>query len=174
MKKHLITVISLCVLITSCQHYNRSTETSSQDSLLLDTVVNNTIANNHNQPTKIDIPTAQLPEEEEIQKLSTDNINIEETYIRPGLMSSTDGRGGSTSTYFRLHGNQLEKINQEANFLETYTIIDKKSIGNDIYLTIRGNAQNSICQVVIKKEDNGANILMFIVPGEFDERYVGF
>lgn len=177
MKIQLITLITLCVLFVSCQQNNGSVNealTSHPDTLEADTAVTETKAYNQNEISESSIPQVQPTPQQETQETSSNGIDLEETYVRPGIMTSSDGRGGSNSTYFRFQGNQLEKINEKDNFHESYTIIDKKSIGNDIYFTIKGRATNIICQIIIKSEENGANILLFIVPGEFDERYIAF
>ncbi|RZK68891.1 MAG: hypothetical protein EOO85_23370 [Pedobacter sp.] len=105
-------------------------------------------------------------------------INIQDTYVNPRMMSSSDGTGGSTSTYFHLYRNQVEKVNKRFNLHETYTIIDKKKVGNNTYYTLKGNNKGTIVNLSFQatKNNRGSLIyeLVFEVPGEFKERYFAF
>jgi len=93
-------------------------------------------------------------------------------------MSSSDGRGGSTSTYFHFHGNQVDKINEKFNAHESYTIIDRKQVNNAVYYTIKGNNKGNIYRLTVRSTKNSqnetANELIFESPGEFTETYMGF
>ncbi|WP_426670716.1 hypothetical protein ACPPVU_05670 [Mucilaginibacter sp. McL0603] len=93
-------------------------------------------------------------------------------------MSSSDGRGGSTSTYFHFQGNQVEKINEKFNAHESYTIIDRKQTSDAVYYTIKGNNMGHIFYLTIRStkvnKDETANELIFESPGEFKETYMGF
>ncbi|MES2447907.1 MAG: hypothetical protein V4546_12045 [Bacteroidota bacterium] len=177
----IISLIIICFLYSACQHTNRLNENSPFDKnaaadtiITLDTAITDTIAITQNEIYENNKSENQLLPQSEIQKPSSQNINLEETLIRPMGMSSSDGRGGSTSTYFRFYGNQVEKINELNNMHESYTIIDRKSVDTDIYFTLKGNNNGVICQITTKTESNGANVLIFTVPGEFEERYIGF
>jgi len=106
------------------------------------------------------------------------SVNLADGYIRPQLMSSSDGRGGSTSTYFHFHGNQIEKINEKFNAHESYTIIDRKEVKDAVYYTVKGNNKGAIYRVIIRQTRNSknqvANELIFESQGEFSETYMGF
>ena len=105
-------------------------------------------------------------------------INITDSYVRPQLMSSSDGRGGSTSTYFHFHGNQVDKINEKFSAYESYTIINRKQTTNAVYYTIKGNNKGNIYYLTIRssktKSNKTANELIFESPGDFKETYMAF
>jgi hypothetical protein len=105
------------------------------------------------------------------------SINIRDAYIRPQIMSSTDGTGGITTTYFHFYGNQLDKINENFKAHESYTILGRKQL-NAVYYTIKGNNRGKIYNLIIRSTKNSrnqvANELIFESPGEVKETYLGF
>ena len=104
-------MFALCVLFASCNNEasDRNSSDAYNDTITIDTtpVVIEQVVPENNQAQQ------QASNQAEYQQQASDDINFEETYIRPGLISYSDGGGGTTSTYFRVLGNQLEKINEE-------------------------------------------------------------